>query len=65
MLSKFVEILVPREPKLIFKTATEQIDLRNSLFLRSGANILCVENILFPLRFDTGLKVNLHKKEAI
>ena len=32
LLGKFDKILVPREPKLISKTATEQIDLRYSLF---------------------------------
>ena len=57
--------MVPREKSLFVKNATEQIDILSSLFARSKGNILCAENILFPLRFDTASKVNLHKKEAI
>ena len=55
----------PHGKKLIFRNATKQIDIPISLFVFSKANILCAGNILIPLRFDTGLKVNLHKKEAI
>ena len=65
MFGKFDNIMIPRDKSLFFKNAAEQIDILSSLFVRSKANILCAENILFPLRFDTASKVNQHKKEAI